>query len=536
VKHLKAVAPFFFFFLAVLFVRSINLLGFSLYLDEGIYISWAKLINQSIEFAYVSLNDGKTPLFMWLVATISPWFSSSWLAGRFLSVVAGAITAVCWAIITQLWFGKKQRNFFMLFALITPYAFFVERMAFVDSLLTMFMSLGFLFWILTQRYIEQQKKFVLPIVVAWSFLSGLSLGLAYFTKTSARLFLIVQVVLGVVWLISFLRKKDWRKSGLMLMAIAIMAGVNKELISYMRVGAARFWMGIASKEVELTFSPKEIVHILVTNPMQYFLSFSIAFNYFAIYLVAILVLFVISFWVLFAQRKTYKKNISTYTHALWLFLFISMTVIASLLAGRVIASRYLYPVVPAILSFSTLAAFWLYEKGKWRRYALWAGLIVTAGVSISMLFAPLSFPYASDEIAFTHYDISALGLNEVIQIVDKPNSVMEVSGIWGVKDGSVVTLREAGIEAYGQDQIVDQAEPIKGKCPAKTTMVEESCWKLSSHRLFENPKPNKYLFLTDLGSHAEIVKQLPGVKVVREFQRPSDRKTYLLQLDANEGK
>lgn len=504
-----------------------------MYLDEGIYISWAKLVSQSLDYAYVSLNDGKTPLYMWLVATFSPWFSSTLLAARMISVVAGALTAVIWSISTEQLFGKKARKFYIIFSLVVPYLYFVERMAFVDSLVTGFLSLAFLLWLLAKKYLDKAGYQPKVIALVLSFLTGVSLAVAYMTKTSARIFVIAHVLIGVLWLGEYLVKRRFIKAALVVVVIGIMFAVNRELIGYMRVGAARFWTGIAMKETELTYTPTQIKDRLTSDPMVYLGSLQDVAEYFSTYLVAVLILFFVSFMYLFLNHKKFKKMNETYLHALWLFVYVGLVFSGSVLAGKVIASRYFYPMIPAVLSFATLGAVWLSEHthalGK---KALYTGLALTAVVTGFMVFQPNTFPYAGDEINFTKADISALGLMEIAETVDPANSIIGVTGIWGVKDGSVIYLREKGIESFGIDRVLSQVERLNGQCPSDSVDLQGTCQRLSKDTLLESDKPNKYFYITDRDAHPEILLQIPGVSVVKEYQRPrSELKTYLLKVE-----
>src|SRR5258708_6450189 len=145
------------FFILLVLLRSFHLLTFPLYLDEGIYLAWAHLIAKDLSLAYVSLNDGKTPLFMWIVASLSHSIQSSFLIARMLSVIAGGVTAVSWTHITKITFGKKYMRWYMLLSLIVPYLYFVERMGFVDSLLTAFASLSLVFLLWTKIWVQKKK-------------------------------------------------------------------------------------------------------------------------------------------------------------------------------------------------------------------------------------------------------------------------------------------------------------------------------------------------------------------------------------------
>src|SRR3989344_836362 len=71
------------------FTRLFNLEAVPIFADEAIYIRWAQLLAYDWHNLFVPLTDGKTPLFMWLLA---PWLRLGFdplLAGRVLAAVSG---------------------------------------------------------------------------------------------------------------------------------------------------------------------------------------------------------------------------------------------------------------------------------------------------------------------------------------------------------------------------------------------------------------------------------------------------------------
>ena len=171
----------------LLSIRFVNLLAQPMYLDEGNYIAWASLFHQSPGFAYVSMQDGKTPLFMWLITWIEPWFGSYLLTGRLISVVAGIISIIVWSVILKKMFDKKTAIAFILLSLVTPYFVLIDRLAFVDGLMAMFASISMLGLVVGRQH--------------WwgGLLAGLGLGFGFYTKSAMKLVLIVQSGIAASW-------------------------------------------------------------------------------------------------------------------------------------------------------------------------------------------------------------------------------------------------------------------------------------------------------------------------------------------------
>ena len=67
-------------------LRLPNLTLQPIFADEAIYIRWAQVMRAEPTLRFLSLSDGKTPLFMWAMIPFLKVFSDPLFAGRFLSV------------------------------------------------------------------------------------------------------------------------------------------------------------------------------------------------------------------------------------------------------------------------------------------------------------------------------------------------------------------------------------------------------------------------------------------------------------------
>jgi len=128
--------------LLLIVLRFSFILKSPLYLDEGIY----------------SLQDGKTPLFFWMIYVFGPLINNYLLAGRLISIFAGLVTAGCWMIIFFNYFNLRKSIIYLFLFLIAPYGFLVERMALSDSLLMAFASLSLMFLMLFKKILDEKNK------------------------------------------------------------------------------------------------------------------------------------------------------------------------------------------------------------------------------------------------------------------------------------------------------------------------------------------------------------------------------------------
>src|SRR5258708_16805526 len=73
-------------------LRLHNLTLQPIFADEAIYIRWAQIMKAEPTLRFVSLSDGKTPLFMWMMTVMFKFIHDPLQAGRLLSVIFGVVT------------------------------------------------------------------------------------------------------------------------------------------------------------------------------------------------------------------------------------------------------------------------------------------------------------------------------------------------------------------------------------------------------------------------------------------------------------
>src|SRR3990167_8321773 len=77
-------------FIAVYFLlRLTNITSMPIFTDEAIYIRWSQIGSRDAAWRFISLVDGKQPLFTWIAMVFMRFISDPVLAGRLVSVFAG---------------------------------------------------------------------------------------------------------------------------------------------------------------------------------------------------------------------------------------------------------------------------------------------------------------------------------------------------------------------------------------------------------------------------------------------------------------
>ncbi|MFA6518426.1 MAG: glycosyltransferase family 39 protein [Candidatus Shapirobacteria bacterium] len=166
---------------AYLLSRIVNLTSMPVFGDEAIYVRWAQLIKNVPSLRFVPLSDGKQPLFMWLNSLTLRIFTDPLFAGRIISVIAGLATIILLIFISKHFFNRQLSLITAIIYLCLPFTFFFDRMALADNLLSFFGLASLLISLLLAQHPR-------PLL---SLLLGLTLGLAWITKSPAVFFIVL---------------------------------------------------------------------------------------------------------------------------------------------------------------------------------------------------------------------------------------------------------------------------------------------------------------------------------------------------------
>ncbi|MBU0578650.1 glycosyltransferase family 39 protein, partial [Patescibacteria group bacterium] len=183
--------------------------------DEAIYIRWTQLIiDDWRQYLFFPLNDGKTPLLMWLMIPFQFLFSDQLFAGRFVAVLIGLGQILSLGYLVKLLGGKTKTTWLAMFlGSILPFWFFHHRMALTDALL----SLGITWMIVgVTQIIKNKQKYL------WIGLTSLFLGLALWAKLPA--ILIIPSLILYAWIKPM--KLDSRIRQIAYISIAIVGGLG----------------------------------------------------------------------------------------------------------------------------------------------------------------------------------------------------------------------------------------------------------------------------------------------------------------------
>jgi len=173
------------YFIPILFLtlffatRLINLNSLPIFTDEAIYIRWGDIALHDAFHRFISLEDGKQPLFIWLMLPFLKLISDPLIAGRLVSVLAGFFSLTGIYLVAKRLFSQKTALWASFLYIICPYFLWYDRLAIYDSLTN-----AFAIWSLYFTLLFYQKK-----DLGTAFLLGFSWGGGLLTKSSAQFFI-----------------------------------------------------------------------------------------------------------------------------------------------------------------------------------------------------------------------------------------------------------------------------------------------------------------------------------------------------------
>lgn len=171
-----------------LILRLVNLNIIPVFVDEAIYIRWSQIMKNEASLRFLPQSDGKPPLFMWITISFFKLSKDPLIAGRLVSVMAGAgsllgVGVLAFLLTSSLWAGVLAS---LVYA-ITPFTVFFDRMALADGLLAMF---GIWSLILGLLFVRKPR-------LDLAMLLGFAIGGGLLTKSPAVFFYLWQIVLAV---------------------------------------------------------------------------------------------------------------------------------------------------------------------------------------------------------------------------------------------------------------------------------------------------------------------------------------------------
>lgn len=480
--------------------------------DESIYIRWAQLIiDDWQQYAFFPLNDGKTPLMIWLFIPFQLLFTNPLFAARLVSVLAGLGQMLALGYLVKILGGKRLTVWLsMVFTAILPFWFFHHRMALLDGLMTLFITLtiigavrltqllaknlaGQSFWqMITNRKTQQ-----------WIWFTGLSLAAALWTKLPAVL------TIPSLFLLPFSSTQlGWKKIARTWLVLILSIGLG--LVGFVTLKLHPAFSQLFGRGSDFLFPWQEVIlqggwrHTLRNVPTY--------IQYFGTYLTWPLLVIVLAG--LFSPEPARRRL----HHVLFWSALVFFLPIA--LLGRVVYPRYFLPIAiyfttGVVLSLENLVSVYVLQQQKtWKQLAASIGLALLATniVTFSSMFIiyslvnPNYLPFVSiDKEQYLHEWSSGHGIVETVQRIQR---TAQYSSVAIATEGSFGTLPD-GVLMYLHNQDVSNI------------YVEGIGWPVKS--IPENFRQRAAQFdqvWLVINSH-RIELELPNTTLLEQFCRPN---------------
>lgn len=319
--------------------RLINFSKFPIFTDEAIYSYWAQIALHDPMNRYISLEDGKQPLFIWIAAISQNFIQDPLVATRLVSVLAGFGSMIGIYFLAKTLLDKKIAILSSLLYVILPFTLLYDRLALFDSLLTMLVIYATLFIVM----LAKSPKLDLGL------LSGFSFGLGMITKSSAAFFL---YLMPLSLMFFDFKSKDLPKRLMHWVAYLAVTFVMTQII-YNALRLSPLFYMISRKNMEFIRPIGEVIK----NPFMHFTSnihalvtWLISYMSPALFLLFLLGLFLAYF----------KKNISL----IYLSILIFVPFTAEALFNQILYPRFILFYFPFIIIITSSAVLWLLENFK----------------------------------------------------------------------------------------------------------------------------------------------------------------------------
>ncbi len=466
-KNIKSIYIIIVLGLVVLFfaTRLYNILSLPIFTDEAIYVRWSQIAKQDANWRFISLTDGKQPLYVWITMVVMKFIKEPLLAGRLVSVGAGFMSMVGLFFLGRELFKNKWIGFISsALYIIFPMALVYDRMALYESLVGMFAVWSLYLTVLLV------KSLLLDIALIF----GMVVGAGMLTKTSAflNIYLLPFSLLLFDWKEKFLQRRILKFTALVILSSVIAYGM------YSILRLSPFFHIIAEKNAIFVYP----LHEWIKHPFAYFHGNILGlWDWFRRYLTLSGVLLIVLSFII--DKKQYREK-------LFLFVMFAAPFLGLALLGNTLYPRYIFSMTVILLPLISVALYRMYHMTKNKLAAilvfiLFALLPLWSDLFILTDFAHARIPFA-DLQQYSNDWTSGGGVQEAVAFFKEEAKDKKIF---------VGTQGTFGLMPYGLEIYLVQNPNIKivGFWPIEQTppkdLIEASA-KMPTYILFYEPCSN----------------------------------------------
>ena len=436
--------------------RLVHLTALPIFTDEAIYIRWSQIGMRDANWRFISLTDGKQPMFTWIMMLLLKVFEGNdpLFVGRLTSVVAGMATLVgLWLVSHELFRDKRIAWLTSVMYIIVPFSAWYDRIALYDSLVSTFSVWSLYASVLLVRYLRFDTALML----------GMVLGAGMLNKSSGFLTLYFLPVTLVLF--------DWQGRDRWIrfvrwIGLAVVAAVLSQVF-YSVLRLSPFFHMVGQKDNVFVFTMTEWFN----QPFRFFAgNLRGMFDWLRHYLTIPLFLMVIVPW--FTRWPRVRERMLLYLW--WLLPFAALANFAKILYPRFI----LFMTMPLLIiaAYATVYTWERIRRPFLRLVFVAAVLVPSIYITSFIVFAPKDAPIPlADRGQFIEDWPAGGGVKEVVTyltaeaahqkvnvytegtfglmpyaielyLVDNPN--VKITGIWPLPDSMPQEIsRDASVSA-----------------------------------------------------------------------------------------
>lgn len=436
-----------------------------IFTDEAIYIRWSQIGSRDANWRFISLTDGKQPMFTWIMMAFLKFVHDPLLAGRLVSVAAGALSMIgIWVLAHELFKSKRIAWIAAFLYLICPFTLMYDRMALYDSLVATFSIWNLYLAILLVRRVRLDIALIL----------GLTLGAGMLNKTSG--FLSLYLLPFTLLLFDVHKENRIKRLFRWVIYVIVAASISQILYSVLRLSPL-FHM-VSQKDAVFVYP----VHEWLTHPLLFLYgNLRGQFDWLKSYLT--IPIFIAALAPFFVFDQKWREKLTLY---LWWFL----PFFALALFGKILYPRFILFMTMPLLVLASYTIDWL-----WSRYSR----VLTRTVLIVVLF------YLS---IYTDYFIITNPIYAPIPYSDYGQYIHDWPAGWGVAQVNAYLAREGA-----KGKLAVYTEGTFGLMPAAIEMYAVDNKNIEVHGIWPLPQEIST-------SIVESTKQKPTYFVLNETQIP----------------
>jgi 4-amino-4-deoxy-L-arabinose transferase-like glycosyltransferase len=462
--------------------RLVGITKLPVFADEAIYIRWAQLMNQDFgRYAFFPMQDGKPPLYMWLLRAWLPLFPEDpLLAARLMNVGIGVVSLILIAWFTYLISSSKRAAFLAagLYTLL-PYTFFFDRMGLIDPLITLASALTLVGLALTVS------------LSAWGWIfMGLGIGGGLMAKTT------MVIMIAVIGLLAFYLDRKHRLPAAFLRRVGLGIGIGGLMFMSLRISPS--FGALFTRSGDFSFTIGEILSGQLGHIIGNWLTM---WRWMGAYvtLPGMGVLLLGAWW---WRRNTVPAS-GVFGSTL-LLVFGCLFLLPYAILGKVITARYLLPVVVFLIPSMALIIDRVWTH---KRMVAWLVLLsialASARFNVYLMTDPGRAPFPREEQGHYLTDwASGYGIPEVRDFIRSRAGSLRVVV---ATEGTFGTLPDGLLMYFDRSPLIANVEiygigvPIRSLPPEllEKARVDETYLVVNSHRFLIDPLPSSLELVAD---------------------------------------